>query len=163
MQSERLRFQKFAEEDFSRYYQMVSQAEVMKHTTGYALSKLEAEEKFSKILAINKVDSAFGVYTVWNKEESEFIGLGKIVLDESATEAELGYSFLPKHWGKGYGSEVAAYLVAHTIAQKRLKFLTAVIDPENIPSRRILEKSDFYLDREGEWKGLPAAYYKRDF
>jgi len=163
VESKRLKFRKFTDGDFSLYFQLVSNEQVMKYTTGFATPEAKARKDFVKVLAFNKVDTDFGVYAIWDKAQTLFVGLGKLTITEAAAkEAELGYLLLPEYWGKGLGSEIATFLVAHGCSQKRLQWLTAIIDPENIASQRILEKNKFYLDRIGEWRSLPAAYYKRD-
>lgn len=67
---------------------------------------------------------------------------------------------MPEHWGKGYGSEIAEALVNLAKQVDEIQSLMANIAPENIASKRILEKQGFVWDYDGEYIGLPAAYYK---
>lgn len=76
-------------------------------------------------------------------------------------EAEVEYLLMPEHWGKGYGSEIAQALVNLGTQVDKIHSLIAIIDPENIASQRILEKQGFKWDYDGDYLGLPAAYYKR--
>jgi RimJ/RimL family protein N-acetyltransferase len=158
MKSERLLFRKFTEKHFEDYAKLVQDEQVMKMITGKASSDQEAREKFEQILAINR-HSEVGYYHISTFTDGRFIGLGKLALTGSG-EAEIGYSLLPAGWGKGYGSEIATYLVEHAKCITYLTTLTAIIDPENTASKRILQKLNFKLDKACEMNSLPAEIYK---
>jgi RimJ/RimL family protein N-acetyltransferase len=158
MKSERLLFRKFIGEDFEDYSKLVQDEQVMKMITGRASSDQEAREKFAQVLAITR-HSEVGYYHISTITDGNFIGLGKLVLTGSGV-AEIGYSLLPAGWGKGYGSEIATFLVEHAKCITYLNTLTAIIDPDNMASKRILQKLHFKLDRACEMNSLPAEIYK---
>ncbi|MCZ4317649.1 GNAT family N-acetyltransferase [Aequorivita viscosa] len=62
--------------------------------------------------------------------------------------------------GKGYGSEIAETLVNLGKNTQEIENLIAIIDPVNTASQKILEKQGFQWDYDGEYIGLPAAYFK---
>jgi RimJ/RimL family protein N-acetyltransferase len=98
----------------------------------------------------------FGSYKIFNNKTDEFLGLGSLILNETKLdEAELGYMLLPRHWGKGYGSAIAQILIQKAIKTK-LNRLTAVIDPKNIASRKILIKEGFISEKLCVIEGLPG-------
>lgn len=122
----------------------------------------EAEVKFQKLLKRNEKFDEFGSYKVFNNKTNEFVGLGSLILNEvKLDEAELGYMLLPEHWGKGYGSEIAEILIQKANKTK-LNRLTAVIDPKNIPSRKILIKKGFISERLCEIGGLSGEILIKD-
>lgn len=45
-------------------------------------------------------------------------------------------------------------------AMESIYTLIAIIDPENVASKKILEKHGFLWDYEGDYYGLPAVYYR---
>ena len=70
--------------------------------------------------------------------------IGTIGLEPKSDDlAELGYWIGQPFWGRGYASEAALALVQY--ARERLQFrrLSAVTDPENDASHRILIKAGF--------------------
>jgi [ribosomal protein S5]-alanine N-acetyltransferase len=147
---------KFESNDFNEYFSLVSNESVMAMITERSIPLNEAQVKFQKILGRNKKFEEFGTYKVYNNITDEFIGLGSLILnEEKLDEAELGYMLLPEHWGKGYGSVIAEILVQKAIKTKLYR-LTAVIDPKNIPSRKILMKKGFISVKLCEIGGLPA-------
>jgi len=56
---------------------------------------------------------------------------------------ELGYSLLPSCHGQGYGTELAAALVAWAFGHAQVARVLAVTYPSLIPSIRVLEKNGF--------------------
>jgi RimJ/RimL family protein N-acetyltransferase len=77
-----------------------------------------------------------------DRESDVLIGTIRIE-PKSEDSGELGYWIGRPFWGRGYASEAAAALVQY--ARERLPFrrLTAVTDPENDASHRVLLKTGF--------------------
>ena len=159
MKSQRLLFEHYSETDFERYFQLVSNAQVMKMILGRPLPEEEARERFKNMLVVNQVNPKIGHYKVSDRLTGINIGQAKLEMVESH-QAELGYLMLPEYWHKGYGSEMAQALVKLSRKISEIHSLIAIIDPENVASKRILEKQGFQMDYEGEYYGLPAVYYK---
>jgi RimJ/RimL family protein N-acetyltransferase len=87
-------------------------------------------------------------------EKPEEIPVGLLVLGESDGNSEriqlaIGYLLAEEHWGKGLASELVAGLLAWCLTQLAIASLVARVAPENIASRRVLEKNGFRLDEEG--------------
>jgi [ribosomal protein S5]-alanine N-acetyltransferase len=158
----RLVFKKFKEEDFADYFSLVGNEDVMKMISGNALSRDEALLKFEKILSTGKANPETGYYSIRIKETNAFIGLGKIVMT-GKREAEIGYALLPESWNQGFGSEISVELVKYAKSINYIDSLIAIIDPENLASKRILAKSKFKLYRVCEIDHLPAEIYKLKF
>jgi len=159
IKSKRLILKKFAPNDFDLYLQLVNDKNVMKLITGKSLSKNNALIKFKNILRINEKYPGIGFYAIREIENQKFIGLGKII-QTNKNEAEIGYSLLPENWGKGFGSEISEKLVEYSKEIQSIKNLIAIIDPENIASKRILEKSHFKLYKVCDIDGLPSNIFK---
>jgi RimJ/RimL family protein N-acetyltransferase len=69
-------------------------------------------------------------------------------------EADIGYMLAPRHWGHGYGTEVARALVAFGFEQLALERLSAVVAIENDRSRRVLENAGL------RWEGLMRRHLR---
>ncbi|MFP3412773.1 GNAT family N-acetyltransferase [Bacillus sp. SIMBA_074] len=152
----KLHFKKFEATDFDQYFQLVSNEKVMAQITERTIPLGEAQNDYKKLLKRNKKHRLFGSYKVYDSITNEFIGLGHVTVNEDATnEAELGYMILPEHWGKRYGSGIAEELM-DIAKQTDIKVLKAIIDPNNIPSRKILINVGFTSDKVCEIDGLPG-------
>lgn len=156
-----LNFKKFEATDFKDYFLLVSNEKVMAQITERAIPEEEAQTNYQKLLERNEKYELFGSYKVYDCLLDEFIGLGHLTLNESdPKEAEIGYMILPKYWGKGYGTAIAEQLME--MARKtNLSVLKAVIDPKNIPSRKILLKQGFTSEKLCEIEGLPGEILSR--
>lgn len=159
MNSKRLIFTHYIEADFDDYFELVSNADVMKMITGRPLTKDETRERFDKMLRINLEHPEIGHFKVALKTDNDFVGHSKLVMTEN-NEAEIGYVLSPQHWRKGFGSEIAETLINLGKEVKTIHNLIAIIDPENTASKRILENQGFQWDYDGDYIGLPAAYFK---
>ncbi|MEN9644409.1 MAG: hypothetical protein RL238_1078 [Actinomycetota bacterium] len=60
-------------------------------------------------------------------------------LDDTSSVAEIGYTLRTEFQGKGYASEAAGALVDHLLATTPVHRIEASLDPENVPSMRVLE------------------------
>lgn len=56
---------------------------------------------------------------------------------------DLGFLLRRAAWGRGLASEAATRLARFAFEEAGLESLTAVIDPENVASKRVLEKVGF--------------------
>ncbi|EJQ95938.1 MULTISPECIES: GNAT family N-acetyltransferase [Bacillus] len=152
----KLHFKKFETTDFNQYFQLVSNEKVMAQITERAIPLEEAQNDYKKLLMRNEKHKLYGSYKVYNSATNEFIGLGHITVNEDDfKEAELGYMILPEHWGKRYGSCIARELI-EIAKQTDVNVLKAIIDPNNIPSRKILLNAGFTSDIVCEIDGLPG-------
>ncbi len=60
-------------------------------------------------------------------------------LQEGGRVLEIGYTLRTEFQGKGYASEAAGALVDHVLATTEVHRIEASLDPENVPSMRVLE------------------------
>ena len=56
-------------------------------------------------------------------------------------EIEVGYHLARAFWGRGYATEAARACLRYGFEQLKLERIVAVVRPENVASRRVLEKS----------------------
>ena len=124
--------------------------------TEKVLTHEEALRDFNKIIETNSIHPILGTYKVFNLA-NDFIGLAKLEIREiKDTEAELGYMLLPNYWGMGVGSSIAEELIELAKEQIKIKKLTAIIDPINMASRKILIKNNFVSKEFKDFEGLPG-------
>ena len=155
-------YREFTANDFTLYYQLVSNKQVMAQITERAIPLEEARTNYENLLNRNEKYKVFGSYAFFHPETEVFIGFGHITLNEQKSdEAELGYMLIPEHWGKGYGSEIAEILIA-LAEQTNVKELKAIIDPANIASKKILINQGFTSEWIGEMEGLPGEVLRKE-
>jgi [ribosomal protein S5]-alanine N-acetyltransferase len=147
MISERLSIKKIGEKDRVYYVPQVMTDNVMRYITGKGLSEKEAHERFDLALQFGLIKPDFGIFSVWLKDTSTYIGLARMKLDEDGS-VEIGYNLLEEYWGKGYGFEIAETLMDFLILKTEKCNIYALIEPENIGSVKIVEKLGFQKTEE---------------
>jgi ribosomal-protein-alanine N-acetyltransferase len=60
--------------------------------------------------------------------------------------SEIGYDLLPEHWGKGIMTEALRAVLHFGFSRMGLHSTEAQIEPDNLRSRRVLEKLGFQRD-----------------
>lgn len=91
-------------------------------------------------------------------ESGELLGDLAVQLREGGVHSTLGYSFAGEHHGKGYATEAASALIDALCVSGVHRFV-ATLDPENVPSMRVLEAVGFTFESlvrqaefiRGEW------------
>jgi len=91
--------------------------------------------------------------------------IGGIAFTPSRVEpaAELGYWMARAHWGKGYGGEALARVVRYATEECAPRFtrLSARVAPDNIASRRMLERLGFVESGVSIDNGVERLRYER--
>jgi [ribosomal protein S5]-alanine N-acetyltransferase len=90
----------------------------------------------------------------WAVTLADGTGIGSAGVEVTSREhrrASFGYVLAPRHWGRGYATEVATALVAFARTSLEVHRVEATCDPDNEASGRVLEKAGLRL--EGRLRG----------
>ena len=110
-------------------------------------SPADAKAWFSRIMGHRKSGATIQ-FVVILRETARPIGtLALFHFDEDVGSAEVGYVLGRAHWGKGLMTELLAALVRFGFNKLGLKRIVAELDPRNIGSVKVLERTGF--TREG--------------
>jgi RimJ/RimL family protein N-acetyltransferase len=82
----------------------------------------------------------FGLYAVELKESGTLAGICGLLKRETLDDVDIGFAFLQKFWGRGYGYESAAAVMNWGWNTLGLKRIVAVTAPKNRDSITLLEK-----------------------
>ena len=88
----------------------------------------------------------FGLYLVELKAVGEPIGMCGLIKRETLKDVDLGFSFLPGYWGKGYAFEAASAVLSYANRTLGLSRIVAITSPDNVPSGKLLEKLGFLCE-----------------
>jgi RimJ/RimL family protein N-acetyltransferase len=87
--------------------------------------------------------NGFGFWAVIEKSSGQIIGMSGLVKRDVLPDPDLGYAFLPEHFGQGLAFEATQACVTAARRDFALPRLLAIVNPGNAPSRRLLEKLGF--------------------
>lgn len=141
--------------DFEAFHEMQSDDEVMRYTTGKGLDASENRRQLNSCIAHYSIpENDFWVWAIVRKSDQQFIGTCAIVPNEK--RPEIGYRFLGKFFGKGYGQEICDGLIQYGIYHRSLREIIAYADVRNVASTKILDRSRLsfvfcWRDEEREW------------
>jgi RimJ/RimL family protein N-acetyltransferase len=83
----------------------------------------------------------YGFVAVVERESGAVVGdAGLHPLAGRGPDVELGYTLARAAWGHGYATEMGGALVGHAFGALGLPRVMAQVEPDNIGSRRVLEK-----------------------
>lgn len=152
-----IKLEKFTENDFPYYFQLVNNEKVMEMITERSIPLDEAKNDYQELLDNNSIAPDFGSFKILDATSNEFIGLAKLeIKDKESNEAELGYMILPQYWGRGIGGAVAKQLLEVAKKYGLIDKLAAIIDPKNLASRKILVNNGFVSKEFIDFDGLPG-------
>jgi ribosomal-protein-alanine N-acetyltransferase len=157
--TERLAFREFTLEDLPQLIEQRADPEVNRYLGGPRLQNPDALSKRIRFY-ISCYDSlGFGMCPMIWKETGEVIGTAGLQPLIGTDDIEVGYSLVPDFWRRGIGSEAARGWMDLGFGVHGLERIVAVCHPENIGSRRIMEKLGMIYEKTEEHYGEDCVFY----
>ena len=136
----RLYLRRFTLDDAPLIYKLNSKPEVLQ----YLHEPLVRDEAHARGVLSNitlpQYELNLGRWAAFIKDSNTFIGWCGLKYLAERNETDLGYRFLPEHWGKGYATEAASHTLDYGFDQLHLKAITGMAHIENIASLNVLQK-----------------------
>jgi len=147
-ETQRLLVRKLVISDLKPFHEMQSNPKVMQYADGEVKSLEDHESELRDLIEFYKKESNdFWIYAIERKLDDEFIGTLAFVEDDQK-EDEIGFRFLEKYWGFGYGFEICKGLILYGKSIQLPKLIGYVVDV-NVASAKILEKCNFKAIEKG--------------
>lgn len=161
-ETERLVVRHFNAPDYNHYFLLHGNPAVMQFIRPVK-TKEESDAFLNESLTAN-IASYLGRWSVDDKSTGKFAGsFVMIPIPDDKEKIQLGYAFLPAHWGKGFATEVTEGGLQYFRNKTPLTEIYAVTEAANVASQRVLIKNGFQAyDRkmEGE-KELIIYIFRR--
>jgi ribosomal-protein-alanine N-acetyltransferase len=84
--------------------------------------------------------NGFGLWLTALRDTGEPVGICGLVKREGLEDADIGYAFLQRFWGRGYAREAAQAVLDHARQVIGLPKVVAITTPGNAGSIAVLEK-----------------------
>ena len=138
LESERLIYRKFNNDDFSILFDWVSNDENMKYREG-TLNESQARGYLNWLISnVNADDLTHCEYAVVRKSDNELIG--SAVLMHLPDNPEIGWTIHRNYWRKGYGTEMGIALLKLGFEELKFHRIIAKCHALNIASYKIMER-----------------------
>jgi RimJ/RimL family protein N-acetyltransferase len=141
LDTERLCLRPFTAADHDAIHAVYADPEVMRWV-GHGAHRTPAETAralrgYADALAAR----GYGFVAVVERSSGAVVGdAGLHPLAGRGPDVELGYTLARAAWGRGYATETAAALVEHAFGALGFPRVMAQVEPDNLASRRVLEK-----------------------
>lgn len=89
----------------------------------------------------------FGLWRASRRSDGVFVGMCGLLKRDILPDVDVGYAFLPDHWGQGYAFEAANATVQLGARRFGLKRIIGVVSDHNTASIRVLEKVGMSFER----------------
>jgi RimJ/RimL family protein N-acetyltransferase len=158
LETERLRFRMFREDDFTLYETWCANIDIMRFLGGKTLNRIEAWRHMAYMVG-HWVFRGYGYYAVEEKASGRLIGRVGFTNQIGWPGFELGWTIIPEFQGKGYATEAASMLLPYAFGALDQPHVMSLIHPDNAPSRRVAEKLGQAVEGETEVLGMPVLIY----
>jgi RimJ/RimL family protein N-acetyltransferase len=104
----------------------------------------------------------FGIWLWYERETGDFIargGLNHTIVD-GCGDVEIGWAVMADRWGEGFGTELARASAEAAFGEVGLREVVAFTMPDNVASRRVMEKTGFTYEHDFVHADLPHVLYR---
>jgi RimJ/RimL family protein N-acetyltransferase len=89
----------------------------------------------------------FGLWHTARKSDGVPVGMCGLLQRDILPDVDIGYAFLPAHWGQGFAYEAADATLRHGARRFGLRRVIGVVSEGNANSIRVLEKLGMSFER----------------
>ncbi len=158
----RLRLRPFRDDDAIELHRILTQPDMLKYFPRPGGPPLERVQK----LVRNQIEQwdtmGYAWWAVEMKTTGVLAGWNGLQYLPDTRETEIGYLIDRPLWGQGLTTEAARVGLRYGVHDLGLPEIIALAHPENLASRRVMEKLGMTFDRVTEYFGMDMARYTID-
>lgn len=144
--TERLIVRRPRPDDQDNFFLLNGDENVMRYIRA-VITKEESDAKLEQFLAEDQSGPSakgLGRWLIDEKETGNFVGSFAIIpIPGEPEKIQLGYSFIPAAWGRGYATEVAKAGLQYFLENTDIPQIYGVSETANTASMKVLEKAGF--------------------
>lgn len=159
IETPRLRLRQFTFDDTDELYRIYSHPELFQYMSNEKPLSWEETREVINSITENWQQHHFGVWAVVYKKHQKLIGHCGLKFLENTPEIQIGYLLLKSYWGRGLGTEAASSVLKYGFEVAKIERIVAVAKPENIASRRVMEKVGLKYKKDAYYYNNDVVYY----
>ena len=164
IETARLLLRPWRSDDLDAYARICADPQVMRHMPE-TLSREQASERIEGF-ARHWEEQGFGVWAVEHKARGELAGGVGLTRHEDWSEGEhnveVGWFLARPFWGRGFATEGALASLRYGFEELGLRRIISITWPQNVASRRVMEKAGLTLRGETRWRDHDVVWYAMD-
>ncbi len=148
-ETERLIFHKIQESDFTQWLEFFKDPRASEHwIEEKETPEIECAKWYKKQFWRYENDKG-GMNALIEKASGKLVGHCGLLVQtvDNIIELEIGYSFLPEFWNKGYASEAAKYCRDFAFKNNLADSLISIISITNMPSQNVALKNGMRVEK----------------
>ncbi len=156
--TERLTLRDWRAEDIGPYSAMTQHPDMSRHTGGGPMDD-EAVWRHAAFQLGHWALRSFGMWIVRDRLSGEFIGRAGLYEELGWPGVEVAWTVRRDRWGQGLAPEAGMAAVEFAFVHVGVERVISICHPDNIQSRRVMEKVGLTLDGEWSLHGRPSVVY----
>lgn len=157
IETPRLWLRQFTPDDLNELYSLYINPDLMTYIGKGIRTKNETQTALSSI--IKHYEHGFGMWAVIYKDDDKLIGRCGLCFLDNTPEVELGYLLNKSYWRRGLATEASHASLKYGFEVVRLEKIVAIAKPENIASRRVMEKVGMKYEKDAYFYNNDVVYY----
>lgn len=159
LETSRLTLRPFREDDVDVLAELMANHDFMRFSLG-VYTREQTIGFLDKLLALQNENkpSLFAAVLRSNGMLLGYCGFYHQHID-GTEEIEIGYRMHPDYWNKGLATEAARTVRDHAFRDLKLPRVISLMHPENIASRRVVEKIGMTLEKQTIYRGFPTNVF----
>lgn len=159
IETARLRLRMLTPEDLDALAAIAEDPEVMRYIgQGKPLTREEVKVNLTTIINGFR-RRGFGRWAVVRKDSGVFVGYCGLTSASQEIGVEIAYMLKRSEWGKGVASEAARACLRYGFERLGLDSIEGLTRPENLRSRRVMERLGMRFIRDGQYYGYNCVCY----
>ncbi|PXF20885.1 MAG: GNAT family N-acetyltransferase, partial [Methanobacteriota archaeon] len=154
MTTERLLLRRWCEDDHEPFAEMMADAEFNRYMPG-PFDRSESDAMIEQFEGNFEIDG-FGMWALELPGKTPFIGCIGLTVPRTALPfcpcVEIGWRIAPRFLNHGYATEGALAALRFGFEQAELDEIVSFTVPDNLASRRVMEKIRMRRDSEGDFE-----------
>jgi RimJ/RimL family protein N-acetyltransferase len=100
-----------------------------------------------------------GLWAVEESSSGELLGRCGFQVLDLTSETEIDFLLAPSSWGQGYATEAARAALQYGFGVFELQEVIAIVHPENVASRKVIEKIGMGGEKRATYFGMDCYRY----
>ncbi|WP_432409144.1 GNAT family N-acetyltransferase [Wukongibacter sp. M2B1] len=160
LETENLIIRPYTKNDALNLYDTLNDKNVLKYIPEEPITIEQAQNAIDWLISNYDLDLDSDYkysFAIETKQTNDYVGwCGFGYLDYDKSQKEIYFTLKSKYWGQGFATEASKALVEYIFNELELKKLVAVVKPDNVASKRVIEKLGF--KHEGIVKNVPEEF-----
>jgi ribosomal-protein-alanine N-acetyltransferase len=157
IETPRLRLRQFTYDDLDDLSRLYSNPDLMRYVGRGIKTRNETQKALLSL--IEHYEHGFGMWAVIHKADGKLIGRCGLCFLDKTPEVELGYLLDKSYWRRGLATEGSHASLKYGFEVLRLEKIVAIAKPENIASRRVMEKVGMKYEKDAYFYNTNVVYY----